>query len=241
MEKVYWLTGKNKGVWRWECSVVVAYVAASLVLGASGGRWQSAGLRTLSVRPMPRDSSRWQRHDGKRWRPKCAHEDCDVRATFGLPAFGKALWCGKAGHGDEGKKDLVSKRCEVVGCGGLARFALPHQDDMAIVKTRWCAKVGHGPLRKENVRDKRCEQEGCHILASFGLYLPLEHGAYSKKRWCCKVGHGPQDKVDVTNKRCVKKEMKKKALQHNATHCNTLQDTSTHCKTLQHTATQDTN
>ena len=90
------------------------------------------------MRRKPRDPERWQRYDGKRWRDKCSEPSCVTRPNFGLPEDGKALWCGKPGHGPAEKEDVVNKRCEEEGCKIRASFGLPDEG-----KGRWCGKHGH--------------------------------------------------------------------------------------------------
>jgi hypothetical protein len=151
--------------------------------------------------------------------PRCKHEGCDKRASFGNIGGG-AKFCGV--HKKEGMDNVVSKRCELEGCPkypvfgdieGKPKFCGVHKKEgMNNVICKRCELEGcdkvasfgnieggpkfcgvHKKEGMDNVRTKRCEYEGCPKYPVFG---DIE----GKPKFC--VEHKKEGMDDVVNKRC---------------------------------------
>ena len=114
--------------------------------------------------------------------PRCKHEGCDKRASFGNIGGG-AKFCVEHKKGD--MCDVKNKRCELEGCDKGASFGNIEGGP------KFC-KV-HKKEGMDNVVSKRCEHEGCPKRPSFG-------NIEGKPKFC-KV-HKKEGMDDVVSKRC---------------------------------------
>ena len=111
------------------------------------------------VRPHSKGDGRWQRYDGKRWRPKCEAGGCKVQPLFGDPADGVRRRCRK--HRAEGDEDVKHRRCEAKGCKTIPSFG-----DAADGVAHRCS--AHRAEGDEDVKSPRCEAKGCKVQPHFG-------------------------------------------------------------------------
>ena len=111
-------------------------------------------------------------------RKKC--EDCQLKGpSCGLPAEGKARWCGGCAKGHAGAVAVVSKKCEGCQLKGPSFGLRQPWHAAAHGEGRWCSGCAKGQAGAVNVVSKKCE--GCQLKGpSFGL--PAE--GRIKWRWC---------------------------------------------------------
>jgi len=115
---------------------------------------------------------------------KCRHEGCEKIKKFGF-VNEKAVYCGT--HRATGMIDVVSKRCEHLGCSCVCPVF-----NIAGGKGRFC--FVHKTPEMVNVMHKKCEFQSCNQQPSFN-YEGSKKGQYCSK-------HKLPNMIDVRNKRC---------------------------------------